>query len=389
MLYRPLGKTGFQASLLGMGCMRLPFIDETDLTKGVDREKACEMIRYAIDQGVNYFDSAQTYHARQSEAILGEALDYKVDGKSLREKVWITTKHPFGSELPPDTIRSNLEATLEKLRTNYLDTYLIHGIGPGNWQNIQKWDILGTFEKFKSEGLIKHIGFSYHGNFKHFAEVVPAYPWDLCLVMHNMLDLEREVTAEGIDIAAKQGLAVTIMEPLRGGGLSQAPKSVAAIYDKYPVKRKPAEWAFRYLADNPGITSIVSGMSTMEQLKENLAIFSQPDMQPGCLTAEEKKILTSAREAYMSIVTIPCTACNYCMPCPQNVGISNIFTSYNDGNRFEFFDQARRSYMFARRGNRGADKCTSCGICVPKCPHGIDIPTQLQTAHEALKGWDE
>jgi hypothetical protein len=385
MLYRELGKTGFKASLLGMGCMRLPFIDETDLSKGVNREKAYEMIRYAINHGVNYFDSAQGYHAGESEAILGEALN----GTGMREKLWITTKHPFWSESKPDQIRRNLESTLKKLRTDYLDTWLMHGIGTGNWPNILSWDIWGEFEKYRNEGLIKHIGFSYHGNLDHFKEVIQRYPWDVCLVFHNMLDINREVTAEGIKAAYDQGIAVTVMEPLRGGGLSKAPKPVAAVYDNFPVKRTPTEWAFRYLTDIPSVNSIVSGMSSMEQLKENLSIFSQPDMTPSCLTADEHKLIVSARQAYESIVTIPCTACNYCMPCPQKVGISNAFNLYNDGNRFEFFDQVRRSYMFASRGGSGVDKCTACEACTPKCPQGIDIPNQLQVAHEALKGWNE
>jgi hypothetical protein len=385
MLYRKLGNTGFDASLLGMGCMRLPYIDNTDLTKGVNREKAYELIRYAVENGVNYFDSAQGYHNGDSEAVLGEALDYN----GMRKKVWITTKHPFWRPCEPDQIRRNLEATLKKLRTDYLDTYLMHGIGPGVWDNIQKWDIWGEFEKFKAEGLIKTVGFSYHGNLEHFKEVVQRYPWELCLVMHNMLDVKREVTAEGIAFAAEKGIAVTVMEPLRGGGLCTSPKPVAAVYDNSPVKRTPTEWAFRYLANMPGVASIPSGMSSLEQLKENLAIFAQPDMVPNHLTADEGEIINAARKAYESIVTIPCTRCNYCMPCPQKVNISNIFNLYNDGNRFEFFNQVRRSYMFARRGGSGAEKCTECGVCVEKCPIGIDILAQLKTAHAALKDWEE
>ena len=385
MLYRELGKTGYKASLLGMGCMRLPYIDSNDLTKGVDREKAYEMIKYAVDKGINYFDTAQGYHNGDSEAVLGEALD----NAGYRDKVWITTKHPFWAEIPPDQIRRNLESTLKKLRTDHLDTFLMHGIGPGNWDNILKWNIWGEFEKFKSEGMIKHIGFSYHGDYEHFKTVVTHYPWELCLVMHNMLDVNREVTAKGIKVAADHGVAVTIMEPLRGGGLTQAPKPVAAVYDNSDMKRIPAEWAFRYLADIPGISSIVSGMSSIDQLKENLAIFSKQDMIPGCLSEEEKSIIGSAREAYESIVTIPCTGCNYCIPCSHDVAIPTVFSLYNDGNRFEFYDQVRRSYMFNRRGGRGADKCTSCGECISKCPQKIDIPNQLQVAHTALSGWEE
>jgi len=282
-----------------------------------------------------------------------------------------------------------LESTLKKLRTDYLDTWLMHGIGPGNWAYIQENGIWDEFEKFRNEGLIRHIGFSYHGNYDHFKEVVARYPWDLCLIMHNMLDQTREVTAVGIKEAAKHNVAVTIMEPLRGGGLCMAPTPVAEVYGAFPTKRTPTEWAFRYLADMPGISSIVSGMSNMEQLKDNLAIFAQQDMLPGCLNANEHAMIAEARKAYESIVTIPCTACNYCMPCPQNVGISSTFNLYNDGSRFEFFNQVRRAYMYARKAGRGADKCTACGECVPKCPHGVDIPNALKEAHGMLDGWDE
>ncbi|MCL2188292.1 MAG: aldo/keto reductase [Defluviitaleaceae bacterium] len=385
MQYRKLGNTGFDASLLGMGCMRFPYIDDTDLKKGVHREKAYEMVRHAVDNGINYFDTAQGYHAGDSEAILGEALDYN----GMREKVWITTKHPFWAPCEPAQIRRNLENTLKKLRTSYIDTYLMHGIGPNNWPKILEWNIWAEFEKFKAEGLIKTIGFSYHGNAKHFLEVLNHYPWELTLVMHNMLDLNNEVTAKGIAAAAKKGCAVTIMEPLRGGGLSQAPKPVAAIYDSYAKKRTPTEWAFRYLANLPGIASITSGMSNMEQLNENLAIFSRSNMTQGHLTPEEKSIIEDARKAYESIITIPCTGCNYCLPCPQNVNIPNAFRLFNDGHRFEFFDQVRRSYMFARRGGSGAEKCTRCGICNPKCPINIDIPKELKVAHDMLIGWEE
>jgi hypothetical protein len=385
MLYRKLGNTGFDVSLLGMGCMRLPYIDNNDLTKGVQLEQAFELIRAAVDGGINYFDTAQGYHAGNSEAILGEALDLP----GLREKVWITTKHPFWQPCPPDRVRQNLENTLKKLRTDYLDTLLIHGIGPGIWQRLQDDGVFNLYEKLREEGLIRRVGFSYHGNFTHFKEVVDRYPWEVCLVMHNMLDIDREVTAEGIPYAASKGIAVTVMEPLRGGGLCYAPRPVAAVYDAAPQKRTPTEWAFRYLADFPGAASIVSGISNMEQLKANLAIFSQQDMLPGHLAPDEKETITKARQAYESIVTIPCTGCNYCLPCPQRVGIPNTFKLYNDGHRFEFFDQVRRSYMFARRGGSGAEKCNECGVCVDKCPININIPAELKTAHAKLGGWDE
>ena len=385
MHYRSFGKTGLKVSLLGMGCMRLPFKDENDGSQGVNREKAYELIRYAVDNGVNYFDTAYSYHAHDSEAVLGEAL---AEG-GRRKNVHIVTKQPFGAMTTQADIRRNLENTLKKLRTDYIDVYLLHCIMQPFWPEIQKREIFAEFEKFKAEGLIKHIGFSYHGQFPTFKEVAERYPWEMCLIQQNLLDVNKEVTEQAIYTAHKNGLAIAIMEPLRGGGLCQAPKPVAAVYDSFPIKRTATEWALRHLTNYPEIGTLVSGVNTLDQLKENIAICSHPDMVAGCLDDGEKALIVSARKAYESIVTNPCTGCNYCVPCPHDVDIPGAFRLYNDGHRFENFDQPRRSYMFSRRGGRGANKCTHCGICIPKCPQEINIPKELQVAHEALDGWEE
>ncbi|MCL1996911.1 MAG: aldo/keto reductase [Defluviitaleaceae bacterium] len=385
MQYRAFGNTGFEVSLLGMGCMRLPFLDEHDKFKGVDREKAYELIRYAVDNGINYFDTAYGYHGTDSEAVLGEALEEN----GRRQKVKIVTKQPFGVMTTQADIRRNLEHTLKKLRTDYVDVYLVHCIVEATWGDIQKREIFAEFEKFKSEGLIKHIGFSYHGLYPTFEDVVKRYPWEMCLIQQNLIDVDKIVTEKAIYLSHKHNLAIAIMEPLRGGGLCYAPKSVAELYDNFPIKRSPTEWAFRHLTDYPEIATMVSGMTTMEQLKENLAIFAQPDMKPNCLTPEEKSLIVSARKAYDAVISIPCTECGYCMPCPFNVNIPQAFALYNDGHRFGHFDQPRRSYMFVRRGKKGANLCTSCDVCVPKCPQEIDIPKELKVAHAALDGWDE
>ena len=383
MQYRNLGKTGFKTSLLGLGCMRLPFIDG-DGHKGVDRQAAHELIRYAVNNGINYIDTAMTYHGGESETILGEALD-----GGLREKVWITTKQPQTETRPLADIRRNLENTLKKLRTDYVDMYFFHRITPGNWATIQERELFAEFERFKAEGLIRHIGFSYHGDYATLENVVARYPWDMFMGQHNILDINREITDKGPALAGKHGIGLAIMEPLKGGGLAHAPGPVKAAYDSYNIKRTPTEWAFRYLADMPEISVILSGMSSMEQLKENIAIFSLPDMVPGCLTVEEKAVISQAREGYESIVTIPCTECNYCVPCPGSVQIPVLLGAYNDAHRFGHHDQPRRRYWFVKNAGAAADKCTGCGECIPKCPQLIDIPQQLQVAREMLDGWAE
>jgi predicted aldo/keto reductase-like oxidoreductase len=384
MQRRPYGKTGYDVSLMGMGCMRLPRTFNGGRAE-VDLEKAFEMIRYAAEHGVDYFDTAFGYHNQTSEAVLGEAL-----AGGLREKVKIVTKLPPRESKTAGDMRNHLENTLKKLRTDYLDVYLVHGIGASSWEDVKRREIFKEYEKFKAEGLIKAIGFSYHGGPAIFKEMLAEYPWEMCMVQQNLLDVDKEVTAAAIAAAGEKGCALAVMEPLRGGGLATAPKSVQALYESHPVKRTPVEWAFYHLINYPQISVIISGMSSLEQIKENIEIFSGQGAKPNCLSDQDKELLAKVRAAYDSMQAIPCTACEYCMPCKQNVAIAAAFTQYNDGVKFENFDQPRRSYWFGKTAlGIDAGRCTECGECSPKCPQGLDIPSQLKVARKALDGWVE
>jgi predicted aldo/keto reductase-like oxidoreductase len=392
MLYRTYGKLGFPVSAFGMGCMRLPRIITGD-TSAVDREKAGEMIRYAVDQGVTYFDTAYGYHNKTSEAVLGEALE-----GGRRDKVKIVTKQPFGvmtdlktggGKTIRENARRNLEQSLEKLKTDHIDVYLIHNIGVTTWEEIKKCHIIELYETFRAEGLIRGIGFSYHGQYPGFKEVLGFYDWDMCQIQQNLVDVEKEATEDGIRLAGKKGCALVIMEPIRGGNLANPPPSVRAIYDEYPVKRSPVEWAFRHVLNYPEVSTILSGVTTMEQLREDIDIFSKPGAVPGCLSEEEKRIITRVREKYQSLASIPCTACEYCLPCPQGVNIPQVFSKYNDGVMFGTFEPARRGYMFQTRVKQDASICVECKACEKKCPQHIEIVKELKTAHEKLKGWIE
>ncbi|MDR1099197.1 MAG: aldo/keto reductase [Treponema sp.] len=392
MLYRDYGKLGFQVSAFGMGCMRLPRIVSGD-TAEVDREKSYEMIRYAVDQGVTYFDTAYGYHNMTSEEVLGEALE-----GGRREKVRIVTKQPFGvmTDLKTgggktilENARRNLEATLKKLRTSYIDVYLIHNIGLSTWEEIKNQKIIEEYEKFRAEGLIRGIGFSYHGKYPCFREVLDFYDWGMCQIQQNLIDVDNEATEEGIRHAGRKGCALVIMEPIRGGNLATPPEPVKAIYDEYPVKRSPVEWAFRHILNYPEVSTVLSGVSTMEQLKEDIEIFSRPDTVPGCLNEEERTIISRVREKYKSLASIPCTGCEYCLPCPQGVNIPQVFSKYNDGVMFGTFEPARRGYMFQTRFNQDASHCIECKVCETKCPQHIEIAGELKAAHEKLKGWVE
>jgi predicted aldo/keto reductase-like oxidoreductase len=385
MQYRNYGKQGYEVSAFGVGCMRLPKIfDGTDKAK-VDNEKAYELIRYAADNGVTYFDTAFGYHHETSEEVLGEAL-----AGGRREKVKIATKQPLGVMKTQGDIRRNLENTLKKLKTDYIDAYLIHNINPGNsWETVKQRKIIAEWEKFKNEGLIRAIGFSYHGDEQTFPEILSHYDWDMCQIQMNLIDVNNQATGKAIDLAGKKGCALVIMEPLRGGGLATPPPAVQAIYDSHSVKRAPCDWAFRHLLDRPEISCILSGVSTLEQLKDNIAIFSAPDALPGCLSAADKAMIARVREQYEALKSIPCTGCEYCMPCPSGVNIPGTFTNYNAGVSFANFDQPRRGYWFAVNSKNDASQCIACGACEKKCPQHIDIIEKLKTAHEALKGWVE
>jgi len=384
MQQRSFGKQGYNVSLLGMGCMRLPRMEMPDGSVDIDREKAIELIRYAADNGVDYFDSAFTYHNEKSEEVMGEAFEGR------RSKVKIATKQRFPTmQNSKEIMRKNLESALKKLRTDYLDIYLIHNINASEWQGIKELGVIEEYEKFKTEGMIRSIGFSYHGGYELFNEVLESYDWAMCQVQQNFLDSEREVTEEGIKLAGKKGVGLVVMEPLRGGGLASAPGDVLDVYNSSGIKRSPVEWAFRYIADKPEVSVALSGMTTLEQLKENIEIFSKPDLLPHCLSEAERKIINKARAAYESRSTIPCTGCEYCMPCPQGVAIAGIFSRYNDGFMFDNFDNSKRGYMFTKAQNADFSHCVTCGDCLSKCPQGIEVISKLQEAHEKLDGWRE
>ncbi len=379
MQTRKYGKTGITTSLFGMGCMRLPTIKGEAGLEEIDKEKAIEMVQYAATHGVTYFDTAYGYHNQKSESLVGEALD-----GGLREKVTIATKQPFSVMKTKENMRRNLENTLKKLRTDYIDVYLFHNIQPQTWEDIKAFGAIEEFEKFRQEGLIRNIAFSYHGDAVTFKKVVDYYDWSMSQIQQNILDTDQQATSEGIRYAGKKGLAVVIMEPLRGGGLALPPKEVREIYENYKEKRTAVEWAFRHLYDFPEVSVILSGVSTLEQLKDNIRIFSEPDVQPGCLSDEDRKMLELVKKTYEARAGINCTGCEYCQPCPNGVEIPRIFSSYNMGMMYDNMEFGRSRYNFSKRNGTDASNCVECGLCESKCPQGLNIIELLKKVHAEL-----
>ncbi|MFA5253453.1 MAG: aldo/keto reductase [Methanoregula sp.] len=382
MLYRKMPKTGDECSILGFGCMRLPV--KTDFS--IDEDRATRQLRYAIDHGVNYVDTAWPYHMGQSEPFVGRAL---TDG--YREKVKLATKLPSWLIESREDMDKYLNAQLEKLRTDHIDYYLVHALVGDLWDKVEGLGIADFLDKAKADGRIKNTGFSFHGAGEDFARIVDAYPWDFCQIQYNFLDEKNQAGTMGLEYAARKGLGVVIMEPLRGGNLTRnVPPAVNAIWDEAKTKRTPAEWALRWIWDHPEVTVVLSGMSEEAHIDENLRIAGEA--LPRSLTKEELALITRVETKYRELLKVGCTGCRYCMPCSSGVNIPLCFEEYN--NLYLVPNAEEEKFMYAARvgGVVGTGKaefaslCVQCRECVDKCPQHLEIPGLLEIVVQELEG---
>jgi predicted aldo/keto reductase-like oxidoreductase len=377
MQYRTFGRLDWKVSALGFGAMRLPRID--DDPGQIDEPEATRMIRYAIDQGVNYVDTAYPYHRETSETFLGRALQ---DG--YREQIKLATKMPCWKVEAPEDFDRLLNEQLEKLQTDHIDFYLLHALNAKSWPKVRDLDVLQWAEGALADGRIGHLGFSFHDQYEVFQEIVDATDlWAFCQIMYNYMDIEHQAGMKGLQYAAARGLALVIMEPIRGGRLSNhVPATVEAIWDNAPVKRTPADWALQWVWNHPEVAVVLSGMSTMDHVTEN--IDSARRSGPGTLTADDLALYDRVREAYQALSVIPCTDCRYCLPCPSGVNIPRVFEIYNDLMMYGDENRAQMVYEAFMKADERADQCIECGECLEKCPQDIEIPDWLAKAHEAL-----
>ena len=378
MQYRRFGKLDWKVSALGFGAMRLPTIGTAP--PSVDESEAIRMIRYAIDHGVNYLDTAYPYHGGESERIVGRALK---DG--YREKMKLTTKLPARQvESAPDFDRF-FDEQCRRLDTK-MDFYLLHGLNRNSWAKVRDLGIINWAEKQIANGRFDHLGFSFHDDFDTFKSIIDSYDnWTLSQIQYNYMDVNFQAGRRGLEYAAGKDLAVVIMEPLRGGRLARKPpQKVAEVWDSAAQQRSPAEWGLLWVWNHPEVSVALSGMSTMEQVVENVAVAGRSG--PGILTADEQALYPRVSEAYETSNPIPCTGCEYCMPCPNGVEIPTIFQIYNEASVWDDFRTGRGRY----RGPGGlsedqrADQCTECGECSDACPQGIPVADWLKKAHEIL-----
>ena len=382
MQYRKMPKNGDALSILGFGCMRLPTRDGR-----IDEARAIGQIRYAIDQGVNYLDTAWPYHAGESEVVLGKALldDY-------RDRVKIATKLPSWMIKSRADMDRYLAAQFAKLGTDHIDYYLVHSLDGAAWDNMLRLGVLDFLDQAQKDGRIVNPGFSFHGLADDFQRIVDGYPWTFCQIQYNYLDENCQAGTEGLQYAAAKGLGVIVMEPLRGGHLaSVVPPSVEAIWNEAEVRRTPTEWALRWVWNRPEVTLILSGMNEESHIRENLAIADTA--RANALTEKELRLVERVGRKYQELMKVGCTGCGYCMPCPSDVMISACFEEYNKLHMFGAMQEAKFTYALRMSGivvhaPGYASQCTQCGACLEKCPQHIQIPDVLAKVAAELEGPD-
>ncbi|MBO3841069.1 MAG: aldo/keto reductase [Candidatus Brockarchaeota archaeon] len=375
MKYRRFGKLDWQVSALGFGCMRLPVIGN-DHSK-VDEPEAIRMIRYAIDHGVNYVDTAYPYHGGNGEIVVGKALR---DG--YRERVRLATKMPIWNINSREDMDRIFEEQLKKLQTEYVDFYLLHALNKNSWLKIKNLNVFDWAERVVSEDRIKYLGFSFHDDYEVFKEIIDAYDkWTLCQIQYNYENEEVQAGTRGLKYAAGKGLAVVIMEPLLGGALANPPPAVKQIWDE--AGKDPVEMALQWLWNKPEVSVVLSGMSTMEQVKRNIEFASRSGV--GLLTEEDLKLIARVHVKYKELRPIPCTKCGYCMPCPNGVDIPWNFEVYNNGVAYNSIGSARWTYNNNISAEKRASACVGCRTCEEKCPQRIPISEWMQRIDKELR----
>jgi predicted aldo/keto reductase-like oxidoreductase len=376
--YRQFGKLGYKVSALGFGCMRLPKTD----TGAIDEPLATRMLHSAIKHGVDYFDTGYGYHNGESERFLGKAL--KESG--YRQRVKVATKLPCWAVKEASDFERLFTEQLGKLQTDYVDLYLIHGLAKARWDLVRGLGVLSWLDKIVADGRARAVGFSFHDSFDVFKEIIDAYDhWGMCQILYNFMSETLQAGTKGLKYAAGKGLAVVVMEPLLGGRLANAPEAAQKLWDTAERKRTPAEWALQWLWSKPEVSVALSGMSTMQQVEENVASAGRSKVRG--LSASEVALVARVRDAYEALKAVPCSSCAYCMPCPNGVDIPRTFSILNAGLMYGGLDEARRRYTHLNREQDAkilASSCLQCKECEENCPQHIPISDWMPYAHAVL-----
>jgi predicted aldo/keto reductase-like oxidoreductase len=375
MQYRQFGKLEWKPMALGFGCMRLPILNQD--AGQIDEPEATRMLRNAIEKGLNYVDTAYPYHNGTSEAFVGRALQ---DG--FRNWVALATKLPCWLVKESVDLDRYLNEQLTRLQTDHIDFYLLHALNESSWHKMRDLGALEWAEGVKADGRIRHIGFSFHDAYPVFQEIVDAYEgWDFAQIQYNFMDVNNQAGLAGLKYAAARGMGVIIMEPLLGGRLVRPPQAVQALWETAPMRRSPAAWALQWLWNQPEVSLVLSGMSTMQQVEQNLEAADGSGV--GIFSQAELDVVEQVRATYAELCQIPCTACEYCQPCPNKVKIPAVFDMYNAATMYNLEDRARQAYERLPMEER-ADMCIACRECEEKCPQKILISEWMPEVHQYL-----
>jgi len=373
MQYRTIGKIGVKSSILGFGCMRLPNFGSPDR---INEELSAKLLHYAIDHGVNYVDTAWFYHAvvfgqkGMSEPFVGKALS-----GGLREKVLLATKLPQQLIKERSEMDRYLEEQLKRLQTDHLDFYLVHGLDGDSWNRMRDLGVREFMESAQKRGLIRFPAFSFHGNKADFTRIIDEYDkWSFAQMQYNYMDTDFQACYSGLRYAAEKGIGVVVMEPLKGGKLARnLPPVMQEVFDKRPEKWRAAEWALRYVWNDPGVSLLLSGMNEMSQVEENIRIANE--MTPNSLTKDQFSVYSQADAALRAKVKADCTACRYCQPCEQGVEIPEILAAYNTGEMWGTKDSWMTGYA---RIKGKPENCIECEKCEEICPQDLPIRQLLK-----------
>lgn len=379
MRYRTLGRIGWKPSALGFGAMRLPVLDGDPGC--IDEDHAATMIRYALDHGVNYVDTAYGYHKGESERFLGRLLQ-----GPYRDKAKLATKLPCWLVKQRDDFDRLFDEQRERLKRDGIDFYLLHALRWETWERVRDLGVVSWAERAKADGRIAHFGFSFHDDYPTFEKIVDGYTgWDFCQIQYNYMDVEFQAGERGLRYAASRGLGIMIMEPLRGGVLARPPEPVAQLIDGSRRGWTPAEWALQWVWSQPEVSLVLSGMGSLDQVRENVESASRSG--PGTLHPEEVTLVEKIRDAYLSLRPIPCTGCGYCLPCPEGVAIPRILELANQAKMYADATAARFAYGMLAEAERG-NRCTACRACEARCPQQIPIVDWIAESHSSLTPTD-
>lgn len=372
MEYRKMEKLGISTSLLGFGCMRFP----TNADGSIDEKEALAMIDTAYQSGVTYFDTAYPYHGGTSEAVTGKAL-----ARYPRDSYYLATKLPVWDVKSIADAERIFHEQLERLQKDYIDFYLMHALNRAHWNVIKELGILAYCEKLRVAGKIKYLGFSFHDGYEVFEEILTSYKWDFCQIQLNYMDKDTQATLKGVALAEKLGIPMIIMEPVKGGSLAKLPHDgIDELFKKARPEASTSSWALRYAGSFDNVKVVLSGMSTMAQVEDNLKTFS--DFEP--LSEAEQRIIEQAAEALRKRVQNGCTNCRYCMPCPAGVDIPRCFAIWNQYHIYENVNETKWNWTQDIEAAKKASNCVKCGKCEQACPQHIAIREDLARLQEEL-----